>query len=787
MAQSKVQTNDVTTRHDFKANLADKVATSLVPTVNQGAPIVEPVQVTIPVNFHTMSKYHLFGYLTHEAGLTLEQANDVIDQLIDNKISNTQFNITLQGVHALKELEAECILPEPPKTVKIELPYNFNSLRVQDRFLWLMKESHLALSHSEANDVIDIAQGKVNQVTDTQFTLTYQEPPTLDPQTTQAFSHSVVDEIPERSRLTHFDVPELPEGFELKTRIEQYRVLTDEVKLTPEHARFVLDTLQVPIPAPAVVAEPEPTILNVSLPYAFRGWVHKDQFAFLTKIKHLSTSEAEDVLGHYDGRQTLSVVTIDWEDVVDPEGRSNFKSQLLSRIKKAKVKEPTPVQAFSIPELPEGFETLTGNEQFRLLLDLKLTPEHAQFVMASLVPTPEAGKTETKPVLRQEIISVSLPHAFKAWNDSDRFAFLTRNRHLSTSKAEDVLAHYDGQQQLSAVFIDWEDVVDPEGRQSFKSQLAERIKNAKNVEMASIKQLPMPDLPEEFTLWAGIDQFRYLTISLALVPEHAHLILNSLEKPKVVVEETQELESRVLSVSVPLAFNNWNVSDRFEFLTRIKQLPTSDANDVLAYFNGENTLIPVEVSWEDLVDPAGRTKFKADLAERAQKAKVVEPKPVFNVRKARREIESVEDISSFTTSQPELIDITLPIGFNEFKPFDQHLYLTRTLKLPIDLADSLLAGDPVFNITYASAEEAENTVPNVPVSALPVLIGKKASKKSKVFVSLPPAFNSLSTGEQYWYLVKTKELSYAEANDCLASLNNKPQTGNVEFVVDWEE
>lgn len=59
--------------------------------------------------------------------------------------------------------------------------------------------------------------------------------------------------------------------------------------------------------------------------------------------------------------------------------------------------------------------------------------------------------------------------------------------------------------------------------------------------------------------------------------------------------------------------------------------------------------------------------------------------------------------------------------------------------------------------------------------------------KSRIYVSLPPIFNSLSAGEQYWYLVKAKELSYAEANDLLAVLANKPQIGNDEFVVDWEE
>ena len=334
----KVQTNDADKRAQFKASLTEKVALSLTPPKRE-THIVEPVQVSIPFNFHTLSKVELFGYLTHEKALTSDQANDVVDILTEG-ISNQYYEINLEGV--FHNTGSETTIQEAPpelREVHVELPHNFDNLRIENRFLWLMKESQLGLSYAEANDVIDILSGR-SQVTDTVFTLTYAEEPEFK------ITEKTPTLIPTK-RMPTFELVDLPDEFFTLTSVDQYRYLTIDQALTPEHSRFVLDSLEV---EPLIQSEPakEETPIKITLPLALQNWTLSDQFSYLTKASHLDANSANEVLASLSGKASNPPVEVTWAETVSDPGRLSLKYALTERVRASKVKDPpstTPVPA----------------------------------------------------------------------------------------------------------------------------------------------------------------------------------------------------------------------------------------------------------------------------------------------------------------------------------------------------------------------------------------------------------------------------------------------------------
>lgn len=320
--QSKVVTSDQKTRLEFKSKIADKIKQALTPEHVDPEPEVVPMTVVVPANFHSLSKVTLYGVLTHDRGLSPEDANEVIE-ILGGKPSK-EFTLILEGF--AKEEEPELESQIEIKQLAVELPYNFNSLRVDQKFLWLSKESNLGLSFEEVNDIIDLLNGKPT-LSNTEFHITFSDPPLPDPVPPLPNPNpdpEPIDPFPEP------DEPEpirLPENHNEMTEQELFNALTHntEFACSSDMAVKTLEyyfgrsddviemvTLAGSVVEPrkieAIVKNPEVKTykrVTVGVPSTFGSLKAGDQYMFLTRTLKLAPEFANDVMAVFKGETPL--------------------------------------------------------------------------------------------------------------------------------------------------------------------------------------------------------------------------------------------------------------------------------------------------------------------------------------------------------------------------------------------------------------------------------------------------------------------------------------------------
>lgn len=426
MPENKIQTNDAAERQAFKDSQAERIQKKLTEQ-----PTAQPVEkkftvVTVPLNFHSLSDVELYGIVSTTQNLTPEQAASVVEHVRGRYITD-QFTIALGAVYeptAKPVLTSTAAETHEPRTVALELPWNFETLAVSNKFLWLTKESPTPLSFEEANDVIDMLVGKPTY-SGTRFELsiaapTPQEQPVkleVEPVAPKPVPVSVTDH-------SKFEVV-LPENFASLTGGEQYWHLVTAFKLSYDEANAVLDDYAATSaqsftvdrtkpeePAKALPADPGPVVL--ALPHEFRSLTSTQQYMFLQAERKLPPAQASDVLALLGGRRTITGIQfeISFDEPV-PAGESPIPNYLLSRaaqaaalaskvsesIRPQKVKPEfvAPTRTVEINEvtlrLPAAFKTLTLGMQHMYLQDDGLLPEQASDVIATLNGTQVFGNT----------------------------------------------------------------------------------------------------------------------------------------------------------------------------------------------------------------------------------------------------------------------------------------------------------------------------------------------------------------------------------------------------------
>lgn len=348
MPQSKVVTDDQKTRLEFKSKIAKKVEQALAPKEPEVSPEIEPTMVIVPANFHTVSKVTLYGILTHERGLSPEDANEVIEILGGKK--SKAFTLILEGI-----AEEEPVQEEPQLEIKqlaVELPYNFKSLNVSQKFLWLSKESHLGLSFEEANDIIDLLDGKPT-LSNTEFHITFSDPPLPLPDPVPPFPDpephppEPIDPFPGPGP----EPVKLPDEHESMSEEELFNTLTHNPEFTCSSEMAIqaieyyfgrsdkvvsLQTLSGELVEPRKVEEstietpkPKPyTRITVEVPEGFSDLRVGQQYIFLTRTLQLSPEFANDVIALLGGKSPL----FGHEYIVNETSNYEFSTPIIEEV-----------------------------------------------------------------------------------------------------------------------------------------------------------------------------------------------------------------------------------------------------------------------------------------------------------------------------------------------------------------------------------------------------------------------------------------------------------------------
>lgn len=238
---------------------------------------------------------------------------------------------------------------ERPK-VSINLPESFVTWRVLDQYQFLTVSRHLA--PEQANAIIDLMTGKLHS-SPTEYEIQW------------------TDELPETNKRAEFKD-------QLLKRIEAASVVQElPAPPTPVDSgtkRFVTEK---------TVTKKESVLkVSVDLPFDFKNWTSSGQYVFLTRSRHLTFSEANDVMDTLGGKSLTSTnqYEIHWHDT-----------------------EPV---------------TYTTDSSVQRI-------------------TEEVDIIEKESVLKK--VMVTLPTDFKKWSNSKQYSFLTRASQLTINEANDVL------------------------------------------------------------------------------------------------------------------------------------------------------------------------------------------------------------------------------------------------------------------------------------------------------------------------------------------------------------
>lgn len=278
--QSKVQTDDVGRRNEFKQRLADKVQVAI-----ETRPVVseDPMLLLLPVGYDSMSEPELLFALTQNS--EFQQSNDTAPKTVDILYGRTvgvDFRVITVDVPSMKKL---------PQFVS-EAPVQRKLSKKDPRFS-LPVDSRPEREAREEAKRLQIEQGQ---------TLKRETAPVAEVHTKPV---QVV----------------LPEGYKTMSGRELFVFLTTNLHLTPEQANDVLyieagfpqktnfefdliglkqDTPVIPTP------REEPAPVKVILPYNYVQLSDRDLYLYLIGPGKLPSEQANDIVGVIHGKAALT-------------------------------------------------------------------------------------------------------------------------------------------------------------------------------------------------------------------------------------------------------------------------------------------------------------------------------------------------------------------------------------------------------------------------------------------------------------------------------------------------
>lgn len=439
----------------------------------ESEPEPRKVSVTLPWNFELLSTSGKFLWLTKEASLPFDEANDIIDML-DNRptYSGTVFELSFDTPPAIEQ-KREPVRVEAPKQqqqpvlkdenrieVSIPIGLDFRSLSSGEQYWFLVTE--FGLSYDEANEIVGIYRNllqpsdRIHREGGSQFVVYRNNEEKTEP-TRRG------DDIPTGIRLPH--------EFRLLTPSQQFAFLQVERMLSPDRAHEVLALLdgkgtadlglkyriEFAEPAPvgenpipeyvtrnsnvaanirkqaeksvrAPKAKPEfvaPTpaplpVVDITLPFEFKALTPGLQHSYLQSAKKLLPQEASDVLAALEGKEAHSI-----------QFNVSFSAPVSH--------QDNPVEAY----LREKAEAAAAREAKRAARQPKTKP------------TPSTYTQPTKGV-EVPVFSVTLPNWFSDARPVDQFVYLTRTRLMVPEDASDLIAHLSGFKTSKVFEVEYE-------------------------------------------------------------------------------------------------------------------------------------------------------------------------------------------------------------------------------------------------------------------------------------------------------------------------------------------
>lgn len=616
--------------------------------------------ISLPRVFSSWKPIEQFSYLTRDKHLTTEEANGFVAALSGRFDTPLAFEIVWEEIpdkdkrlvhkkNLLQKIEAASVLKPLKETVQrdvspqaltelvslsVTLPAIFTSLQPSGQYTFLTNTKHL--TPEEANDIIALHGGQLPRNSTAKFELLWDE------------------------------------------------------KVGASEAGVARVTKAPEIKAPEPVAPRQ----QIDLPLVFKTWKPVEQFAYLTKNKHLPSAAANSVIDGF----TLGApcdYDISWGELPEAEKRSAYKQNLLKKVEASSIPKPfkEPVKRDVTPQaltelvslavtLPSVFGTLRPSGQYTFLTNTKhLTPEEANDVIAvhagnlprntkatfellwdegvglsevgvSRVTKEEKINEPEPPAPRQRI---ELPMIFKTWKPIEQFSYLTQNKHLPPAAANSVI------ERLTFGFdcdydIIWGELPESEKRLAYKQNLQTKVEAA-SVPLA--EPVSSPILPASLT-HVGV-----------------HRVMVDVET----IQEVSTPGAQRLSVTVPHEFKTWNASDQYIFFTKTKKLTPNEANDLISIFTGtqpQNIRTQYEFVWDTLA-------VGLDASQ------------------VRRSTDSVEVEEKRISPMLQKLTVTLPKSFKKWRASDQFSFLAHNKHLSAEEANDIMA-------TYQSQQPLNRSV-----------------------------------------------------------------------------
>lgn len=254
-----------------------------------------------------------------------------------------------------------------------------------------------------------------------------------------------------------------------------------------------------------------------------------------------------------------------------------------------------------------------------------------------------------------------------------------------------------------------------------------------------------------------LSQVRSKLCEIETSPEHVPvkpLVREELAKPVPVYMSRGEV-----SISIPEVFKQWQRNQQFMYLTRSQSLTTEQANDVFSVLDGNKPLFhSVTVAWQ---------------SQEETQANII-PGPTDALSTI---IDGVKTLPSTLQDKrlwhPDFGECSVAsIDGNQL------ILLTSVGQVPCVMDVTV----PKLAILTASAPEH---APKQLGTRVLVTSDTPVDERSLVKVTIPEAFVTWRTVDQYQYLTANRQLTPGQANDIIATMTGKLHTSSTEYEITW--
>ena len=242
-----------------------------------------------------------------------------------------------------------------------------------------------------------------------------------------------------------------------------------------------------------------------------------------------------------------------------------------------------------------------------------------------------------------------------------------------------------------------------------------------------------------------------------------HIPMQPLVREKLAAMVPQYTSRSDVSVSIPEVFKTWQRSQQFMYLTRNQKLSTDQANDVFSVLDGGKPMVhSVTIAWQS------QEEVEANI--------IPGPEALSTM---------INDVRTFGGFQEKRL---WHPDFGECSVAsvegNQLILMTSVGQVPCVLDATV----PKLAVLTASVIAPEHAPKKLGTTSR-VLVTSDASvgERPIVKVSLPEAFVTWRTVDQYQFLTVSRHLIPEHANDIIATMTGKLHNSSTEYVIEWTD